>query len=648
MSDPSQPLLFNADSIVDTVREPLLVLSADLRVRKANPSFYRTFKVTPEETVGQLIYDLGNQQWDIPWLRKLLEEVLPKDSAFDDFEVDHVFPTIGRKFMLLNARRICRKDNQTEFILLAIEDTTEHSQTKEARREIESRYTSLVKNIKDHSIFMMDLEGNITTWNAEAERIIGYAESEILGRNFSVIFTPEDLQRGLPGRELRLAREDGRAEDERWHVRKDGSRFWALGIVTPMHDAAGNLTGFSKILRDMTERKCAELQLEEQAVALKQADRSKNEFLATLAHELRNPLAPIRNALQVMRLAGDDSKAVDQSRAVIERQVQQMVRLVDDLMDLSRISGGKMELRRKRIELHGVISAALEASRPLIEACGHELTVTLPPGPIHLDADPNRLAQVFLNLLNNSAKYTPQGGHIWLTVERRNAEAVVRVRDTGVGIAAEMLPRIFELFTQVEGSLERSHGGLGIGLALVRRLVEMHGGTVEARSEGLGRGSEFLVRLPIVAQPTYEQPFASGNNEKVAAAPKRRILVVDDNRDSAISLGMMLSLMGNEIRIAHDGLEAVETAAVFRPDVMLLDIGLPKLNGYVVCRRIREQPWGKGMVIVALTGWGQEEDKRRSNEAGFNQHMVKPVDPAALEKLLAEIGVTREGVSGGR
>jgi PAS domain S-box-containing protein len=637
MSEPSPSLLFSADSIVDTVREPLLVLSADLRVRKANRSFYRMFKVTPEETVGHLIYDLGNQQWDIPWLRKLLEEVLPQNTTFDDFQVEHVFPTIGRKFMLLNARRICRKDNQTEFILLAIEDTTEHRQAEEARREIESRYTSLVKNMKDHSIFMMDLEGNITTWNSEAQRIIGYAETEILGRNFSVIFTPEDLQCGLPERELRLAREDGRAEDERWHVRKDGSRFWALGIVTPMHDASGNLSGFSKILRDMTERKCAELKLEEQAEALMKADRAKNEFLATLAHELRNPLAPIRNALQIMRLAGGDSDALDQSRAVIERQMQQLVRLVDDLLDLSRISGGKMELRRKRIDLAGVISAALEASRPLIEAGGHELTVALPTEAFRMNADPTRLAQVFLNLLNNAAKYTPHGGHIWLTVELRKGEAVVRIRDTGVGIAAEMLPRIFELFTQVEESLERSHGGLGIGLALVRRLVEMHGGSVEARSEGLGHGSEFLVRLPGSALPTPEQPIESGNNEEVTAAPKRRILVVDDNRDSATSLGMMLSLMGNDTRTAHDGLAAVEAAAAFRPDVMLLDIGLPKLNGYDVCRRIREQPWGKGMVIVALTGWGQEEDKRRSNEAGFSQHMVKPVDPAALEKLLVEL-----------
>ena len=242
---------------------------------------------------------------------------------------------------------------------------------------------------------------------------------------------------------------------------------------------------------------------------------------------------------------------------------------------------------------------------------------------------------MFSNLLNNAAKYTEPGGRIWLTVERQRGEAVVRVRDTGVGIAAEMLPRIFEMFSQVDRSLERSQGGLGIGLALVRRLVEMHGGTVEARSDGLGKGSEFVVRLPVlVAADAGAASWRLENSEKVAAGPKRRILVVDDNRDAADSLGMMLSLMGNETRTAHDGLEAVEAAAAFRPDVMLLDIGLPKLNGYDVCRRIREQPWGKGMVIVALTGWGQEEDRRRSSEAGFNQHMVKPVDPAALEKLL--------------
>jgi PAS domain S-box-containing protein len=621
----SQPLSFSADNIVDTVREPMLVLSADLRVRRANRSFYRTFRVTPGETVDRLVYDLGNQQWDIPWLRKLLEEVLPQDTAFDDFEVEHVFPAIGRKYMLLNARRICGKDNQTEFILLAIEDTTERRLAEEAKREIESRYTSLVQNIKDHSIFMMDLDGNITTWNAEAERIIGYTEAEILGRNFSVIFTPEDLQAGKPNQELRQAREDGRAEDERWHVRKDGRRFWALGIVTPMHDAGGNLTGFSKILRDMTDRKRAE-------EALQEADRHKDVFLATLAHELRNPMVPLRNGLQLLRLTTEPG-AREQARAMMERQLGQMVRLVDDLLDISRISRNKLELRKARIELWAVVQSAVETARPQIEASGHTLTVTLPPSPVYLHADLTRLAQVFWNLLNNSAKYTEPGGRITLTATLQGTEAVVTVEDTGMGIPAEALPRLFEMFSQVDRNLDRAQGGLGIGLALVKGLTEAHGGTVEVFSAGAGKGSSFVVRLPVSrGVPVREKPSPT---DGAAFGPRRRILVVDDNRDGASSLAMLLAVMGHDTRIAHDGLEGVELAEAFRPDLIVLDIGLPKLNGLDACRRIREQPWAKNVVIAAATGWGQDEDRRRTEEAGFDHHLVKPVDAAALEKLAA-------------
>jgi len=366
---------------------------------------------------------------------------------------------------------------------------------------------------------------------------------------------------------------------------------------------------------------------------LSEVDRRKDEFLATLAHELRNPLAPIRNGLQLMKLAGGQAATVERARSMMERQLTQMVRLVDDLMDVSRISRGKLELRKERVPLAAVLNSAVETSRPLIEQMGHELTVTLPKQPLMVDADMTRLAQVFLNLLNNAAKYGDRGGHIQLNVERQGSDVVVTVKDTGIGIAADQLPRVFEMFTQVDRSLEKSHGGLGIGLTLAKRLVEMHGGTVEARSEGPGKGSEFIVRLPVVVEAS--RPQESGHEEEQLARSSLRILIVDDNRDGADSLAMMLRIMGNDTRTAYDGQEGADMAGEYRPDVLLLDIGLPRLNGYEACRRIREQSWGKGIVLIAVTGWGQDDDRRRSHEAGFDHHMVKPVDPQALMKMLA-------------
>jgi PAS domain S-box-containing protein len=370
---------------------------------------------------------------------------------------------------------------------------------------------------------------------------------------------------------------------------------------------------------------------------LRDTDRRKDEFLATLAHELRNPLAPIRNAVELLRRSDGDTALIEQSRNIMERQLEQMVRLIDDLLDVSRISRGKLRLRKERVELAEVVRSAMEAVRPFLEAQAHQLTVTLPPDAIYLDADPTRLAQVISNLLNNAAKYTEKGGHIWLTAERQGGEAVVSVRDTGIGIAAEHLPRLFEMFSQVAPALERSQGGLGIGLALVRRLVDLHGGKVEARSGGIGRGSEFVVRLPIVDVPIPREPAETAEGRTLSSARKRRVLVVDDNRDAADTLAMMLAIMGHETRTSYDGLEAVQAAADFRPGVVLLDIGLPKMNGYEAARHLRQQPWGKGMVLIALTGWGQEEDKRRALEAGFDHHLTKPVEAGVLERLLAII-----------
>jgi CheY-like chemotaxis protein len=312
-----------------------------------------------------------------------------------------------------------------------------------------------------------------------------------------------------------------------------------------------------------------------------------------------------------------------------------MVRLVDDLLDISRITRGKLQVRKVLVRFADVLNSAVETARPLIDTSAHELTVTLPPEPVFLDADPTRLAQVFANLLDNAVKYSEKGGRIWLTAQRQGGEVMMSVRDTGFGIAAEHLPRIFEMFSQVEPALERSHGGLGIGLALVKGLVELHGGSVEARSGGAGLGSEFIVRLPIVDAPAQAAQKSDDIGEKPGFGKRCRILIADDLRDTVDSLAIMLRLAGHEIQTAHDGLEAVQAAAVFRPDVVLLDIGMPKLNGYEAARHIRQEPWGKKMVLVALTGWGQEEDKRRATEAGFDHHLTKPVEPAVLRKLLA-------------
>lgn len=370
--------------------------------------------------------------------------------------------------------------------------------------------------------------------------------------------------------------------------------------------------------------------------AVVEAGRRKDEFLALLAHELRNPLAPIRNGLQIMHLARGNAPMIEQARGLMERQVEQMVRLIDDLLDVSRISRGKLRLRKERIELAVAMRSAVETCRPLFEAAALELTVVLPGEAVYLEADLTRLTQVLTNLLNNAVKFTPSGGHVWLSAERQKGEAVVRVRDTGIGIPADKLPRIFDLFTQVDSSLEKSRGGLGVGLTLVKRLVEMHGGTVAAHSEGNGQGSELVVRLPVLGPSEPEEP--SRPTKTVSPGyPGCRILVADDNRDAADSLAAMLRITGNEVCTAYDGQEAFAAAEAVRPHLILLDIGMPKLNGYAVAQRIREQVWGSEVTLVALTGWSQPEDKRRAQAAGFNHHMAKPVDPPALESFLVEL-----------
>jgi PAS domain S-box-containing protein len=408
--------------------------------------------------------------------------------------------------------------------------------------------------------------------------------------------------------------------------RADGSIVWVRAAGRFFYDGSGRAIRFVGVFAEVTETHSA-------MEALREADRRKDEFLATLAHELRNPLAPIRNALGVLKLKGSGTPEVQWARDVIDRQMQQMTRLIDDLLDTSRIGTGKIELQRQRIELADVVHGAVEASRPLIAQHGHELSVELPREPVYLHGDLVRLSQVFCNLLNNAARYTPHGGRIDVSATLKASAVLVSVRDTGIGIPRDMLPKVFDMFTQVDRSLERSRGGLGIGLTLVKQLVELHGGRVEAHSAGLGQGSEFVVRLPVLAD-VGRSAVAPRSPAPVAAAGGRRVLVVDDNEDAAESLAILLRMMGLECVTAHDGLEGLRLAREQRPDVVLLDIGLPGMNGYDAAMAIRAEPWGQSATLVALTGWGQSEDRRRSREAGFDVHLVKPVAPEQIVEVL--------------
>jgi PAS domain S-box-containing protein len=509
--------------------------------------------------------------------------------------------------------------------VLVLRDVTEQVRAQ----EVQAWLAAIVQSSQD-AVIGKSLDGTILSWNGAAERLFGYTSAEAIGRPIALIIPREHaaeerenmarIRRGQPVEQLESRR------------LSSGGRVIDVALtISPVHDATGRVIGASTVARDIGEQKRHE-------EALREAARRKDEFLALLAHELRNPLAPLRTALQVMRL-GQDPAAVGHARAVMERQLGHMVRLVDDLLDVSRVSRNQIELRPARMGLAEALSSAVETAQPGITAARHTLVVTPPVTDVELVGDLTRLSQVFSNLLTNAAKYTPAGGRIWLETTVGDGEVIVAVRDTGIGMAPESLPTVFEMFSQVDRSMERTTGGLGIGLALAKGLVLMHGGTIAAESPGLGKGSTFTVRLPLPA----DQERSLGAATPVAAAEpvehrSRRVLIAVDYRDSATSMAVLLELQGDEVRTVHSGLEAVATAETFRPDVILMDVGMPGLNGYDATRRIREQPWGRDIVIVAVTGWGQTTDKALAREAGCNAHLVKPVDLLALDRVLADEG----------
>ncbi len=499
--------------------------------------------------------------------------------------------------------------------------------------EVALAHLAAIVESSDDAIVSKSLDGIIRSWNSGAQRLFGYSPTEAIGNSITLIIPLDrlDEERAILAR---ISKGERVEHFETVRVARDGRKIDISLTISPIRDSSGRIVGASKVARDITDRRHAE-------AARVEADQRKDQFIALLAHELRNPLAPLRNGLQVIKLAGHDPNAVAQAGEMMDRQLEHMVRLIDDLLDISRITQNKMELRRAAVLLTDVISSAVETVRPAIEKAGHQFTVSLPKEEIVLDADLTRLAQVFGNLLTNSTKFTSSGGQIWLTAERQGNEAVVSVKDTGIGIPTESLPNIFDMFSQVGRSVDPSAGGLGIGLALVKALVEMHGGTVRAESEGPGKGTIFTVRIPALATAT-DTPEASVGGGTPATGTRQRVLVADDSQDSAISMGMLLKLLGNDVRVAHDGAEAVAIAETFRPEVILMDLGMPELNGYEATQRIRQESWGKGIIIIALSGWGQDRDRVRSRDAGCDGHLVKPVTLPDLENLLKELKAARQ------
>ena len=482
-------------------------------------------------------------------------------------------------------------------------------------------YRALIEAMQQGAV-SLGSDGTVLYCNGRFAEMVARPQERVIGAAVAGFFAPEDR----PAFDDLLLR--GRDQGSRGELRlgsAEGTPVYLAVAPLPLGEAGA----LCMVVTDLTQQK--------EHQGLREVNRRKDEFLAMLAHELRNPLAPIRNALYLMRRDEAEAAPADEVRSMMERQVEHLARLIDDLMDVSRISAGKVELRREPVDLASVVDRAIEISRPLMVHKGHAFTASLPPDPIRLEADPTRLEQVIDNLLTNAAKYSEPGGRIDLTVRREGDFAVLTLRDTGIGIAPEKLPRIFDLFVQAERRTDRSQGGLGIGLSLVKSLVEMHGGSVTAASEGLGRGTEFVVRLP--ALPASCPPESSGPRNGRARPdpdlPRRRILVVDDNEDSARSMSLLLGQKwGQEVEVAHDGEEALGKFDAFRPEIVLLDIGLPGMSGFEVAEKLRGRPDSEGAVLVAMTGWGQEDDIRRSRESGFAHHLVKPVDLEALRALL--------------
>lgn len=755
-----------AVNILNTLRHAFLVLDKDLRVVSANRSFYEQFQVAADQTEGYLVYELGNGQWNIPRLRELLEEILPQDGhSIGDFEVEHDFPQIGKKFMALNARRVNQPGNHSELILLVIEDITGRKKAEEVRAML-----AAIVESSDDAIVGKTLDGTITAWNRGAEIIFGYTAAEAVGQHISLII-PDERRSEEDAVLAHLRRGESVDHFETVRQAKDGRRVTISVSVSPIKDAAGRIIGAAKVARDITGRKqmeqdlrdsevryrrlfqaakdgilildghtgriidanafmsalvglepqdllgkelfeigmygdesenraafrelqrtkylrhehlplqhrngqrvevefvanvyhedhklvaqcnvrdisqrvAMEQKIKEQTEALADESRRKDEFLAMLSHELRNPLNPIRSAVHLLKVHERSSESLiqRQAREIIDRQVTNLTKLVSDLLEVSRVTTGRIRLNLQVVDLNQMLVHAVETASPLIEQRKHRLTLHSSKDPVWVNADATRIEEVFVNLLSNAAKFTDEGGEIeiWCEHPRGHNYAQVRVRDNGTGIDEKMLPRVFDMFTQADRSLARSAGGLGIGLSLAHRLVDLHGGTIEAKSPAAGQtqGSDFIVQLPLMPAPLQLEPSTAAD-EHVQMAEGVRVLVVDDNIDSVTMLTSSLRHMGYSVQSAYTGPDGLSVAQQWRPEIVLMDIGLPGLDGFEVARRLRSSPKMQGTWLVAVTGYGRDTDLDLAREAGFDAHLLKPVDIDEIERLLAEWNVQR-------
>ncbi|NML15670.1 PAS domain S-box protein [Azohydromonas caseinilytica] len=615
--------------ITDNVPALISYVDRDLRYRFVNRGYERWFGREREQLIGCSVAEvLGEAAWRS--LGPRIARVLAGESVHFEGELD--LKGAGRRCVEVSYVPHRGPDGRVEGMAVMAQDVSARRQAEQALRE-SREVLGLAMRAGRMGAWSRHLDSGEVWWSQELEELFGLDVGSFNGNEqaFLDLVHPDDRQ--TVRQAVRQGIESVSDYVVEFRFRHASGRWgWMEGRGRAVDDGNGRAAMLYGLGIDITERKRAEQELQRLNAELQHEARRKDEFLATLAHELRNPLAPMRHALEIQRLrlpAGDAQ--LQWTHELLQRQLRQLTRLVDDLLEISRITQGRLELRREPLALAEVVQAAVEAARPLLQARRHAFAQFLPGEPLRLVGDPARLTQALLNLLNNAAQYTPEGGRIELRVRREGDEAVISVRDNGIGLAPEHLSQVFDMFSQVQPALQRTHGGLGVGLALVRALAGLHGGSVRARSDGPGHGSEFELRLPLPAQPPEAK--AEPVSPPASVAPARRVMVVDDNADAAESLALLLELQGHEVRTAHDGPGAVALACEYRPELAIVDIGLPGFSGYEVARRIRAQDGGSALLLVALTGWGQAQDRQAALDAGFDRHLTKPVAPEQLDEL---------------